>query len=131
MSVADEFRAAVEAGDIETGLGLFAQDAVLRSPVSFKAFEGIEAISTLLRIIFRTFEDFRYTDQLEAADGIHALIFNARVGTREVEGLDLIRPGDDGRIRELTVMVRPLSAAIALAETVGPQLAAAAEGASA
>jgi hypothetical protein len=131
MSVADDFRAAVERGDLDAGLALFRPDAVLRSPVSFKPFEGIEEITTLLRIILATFEDFRYSDQLDGGERTHALIFNARVGTRDVEGLDLIRIGDDGLIEELTVMVRPLSAAIALAEAVGPQLAAAAEGASA
>jgi hypothetical protein len=41
-----------------------------------------------------------------------------------VEGLDLIRFDADGRIAELTVMVRPMSAVVALAEAVGPKLAA-------
>ena len=67
---------------------------------------------------------------VEAAQGdmgedVHALIFRARVGDREVEGLDLVRPGPDGRIVDFTVMVRPLTGVVALAEAVGPQLAAA------
>jgi hypothetical protein len=70
------------------------------------------------------FEDFRYTDEL-AGDGVHALIFEARVGDRQVQGMDLIRADADGRIGEFTVMIRPASGLIALAERMGPALQAA------
>jgi SnoaL-like domain len=123
-TAASDFRAAVERGDFDGMLATLAEDVVLHSPVSFKPFEGKEAVAGLLRIIVDTFEDFRYTDELPGED-IHALIFRARVGDREVEGLDLVRPGPDGRIVDFTVMVRPLTAVVALAEAVGPQLAAA------
>jgi SnoaL-like domain len=124
MSGHASFRAAVEAGDHAAMAAAFAPDAVLRSPVTFKPFEGREAISRLLAILLETFEDFRYTDEFEA-EGKAALVFSARVGDRELEGLDLIRFDGQGQIAELTVMVRPLSAVIALAEAVGPKLAAA------
>ncbi len=124
MSSHTAFRQAVEDGDHADMVAAFAPDGILRSPVSFKPFEGREAVSKLFAILLETFEDFRYTDEFES-DGSAALVFRARVGDREVEGLDLLRFGEDGRISELTVMVRPLSAAIALAEAVGPKLAAA------
>ena len=124
MSVHSAFRAAVEAGDREEMVAAFAPDGVLRSPISFMPFEGREAIDRLFSILLETFEDFRYTDEFET-EGKAALIFRARVGDREVEGLDLFRFAPDGQIAELTVMVRPLSAALALAEAVGPKLAAA------
>jgi hypothetical protein len=101
-----------------------ADDVVLHSPVSFKPFEGRDAVAQLFEILVRTFEDFRYTDDLPGEE-VHAMIFRARIGDREVEGLDLIRPGPDGRIADFTVMVRPLTGVVALAEAVGPQLAAA------
>ena len=126
MSAASDFRAAIERRDFDGMLATLADDVVLHSPVSFKPFVGKEAVAGLLRIIVGTFEDFRYTDEL-AGDDVHALIFRARVGDREVEGLDLIRPGPDGRIVDFTVMVRPLTGVVALAEAVGPQLAAAEE----
>jgi hypothetical protein len=53
------------------------------------------------------------------------------VGDKQVQGIDLLRHDDDGRVVEITVMVRPLSAAIALAEAVGPRLAARAQGSAA
>lgn len=116
------FRAAVESQDFDAMVARLAPDVVFHSPVTFKPYEGREAVSALLGVVFETFEDFRYTDELEGATA-HALVFRARVGDKQVEGLDLLREGDDGLIADFTVMVRPLSAAIALAEAVGKGLA--------
>jgi len=116
------FRAAVEAGDIDAGLALFADDATLDSPVAFNPFVGIEAVGVVLRAVFETFEDFHYTDEFEGSGGTHALIFKARVGDKSVEGLDLIRSDDSGRITNLTVMVRPMSGLIALAEAMSAKV---------
>ncbi|HEX8104520.1 MAG TPA: nuclear transport factor 2 family protein [Solirubrobacteraceae bacterium] len=118
------FRAAIEAGDIEAAVAFLADGAVFHSPVVFKPYEGREKVDKILRAAFATFEDFRYTDELEAG-GVHALVFEARVGDREVQGLDLIREDGDGRIADFTVMVRPASGLMALAERMGAALEAA------
>jgi ketosteroid isomerase-like protein len=118
------FRAAVERGDLEAAVGLLADDVVFRSPAVFKPYEGRDAVATILRTVFGVFEDFRYTDEL-AGEGVHALIFEARVGDRSLQGMDLIRADADGRIGEFTVMVRPASGLMALAERMGPALQAA------
>ena len=123
-TAAKDFRDAIERRDLDGMVATLADDVVLHSPVSFKPFEGREAVAQLFEILVRTFEDFRYTDDLPGEE-VHAMIFRARIGDREVEGLDLIRPGPDGRIADFTVMVRPLTGVVALAEAVGPQLAAA------
>ena len=115
------FRAAVEAGDMDAATGLLAEEARFNSPVTFKPFEGRAAVETVLRAAFEVFEDFRYTDELADAD-IHAFFFRARVGDRDVEGVDLIRTNADGQIEDFTVMVRPMSAVHALAEAMGKQL---------
>ena len=47
------------------------------------------------------------------------------MGDRELDGLDLLSFADDGLVSELTVMVRPLSGALALAEAMQARLAAA------
>jgi hypothetical protein len=119
----NSFRSAIEAHNLEDMVAAFAPDAVLHSPVSFKPFEGREAIARLLGILLEVFEDFHYTDQLEAPDGTLGLVFRTRIGTRDVEGLDLLRFDDHAMIRELTVMVRPRSAVEALLEAVGKRLA--------
>jgi hypothetical protein len=98
-----------------------APDVVFRSPAVFKAYEGREAVMHLLSTVIQVFEDFEYTDELEG-DGTHALIFKARVGDREVEGLDHITVDDDGLITQLVVMVRPLSGLTALAQEMAERL---------
>ena len=119
------FRRGVESRDMAVMMDAFADGAVLHSPITFKPFEGKEAIARLLGILMQVFQDFRYTDELTAEDGTKALIFRTRVGERDVEGLDLIRFDDAGRIRDFTVMVRPRSAVEALLKEVSSRLMAA------
>jgi hypothetical protein len=81
----------------------------------------------VLRGVFEVFQDFRYIDEV-AGEELHGLVFEARVGERQVTGIDLFRATKDGRIAELTVMVRPLSGVIALAEAMGPKVEGLAKG---
>src|SRR5690606_5641077 len=77
-------------------------------------------------VLLEVFEDFRYTDELVGAGRpdapSQALIFDARVMGKSVQGLDLLRFGDDGLVTGLTVMVRPLPAAMTLARAVGRRM---------
>jgi hypothetical protein len=128
MAVASErgaqrFRAGVEARDLEAALAALADDVVLHSPVTFKPFEGREVVSHVLRTVFEVFEDFRYVDHLDAA-GTSALVFEAHVGDRSVQGIDYVRENADGLIDDFTVMVRPLSGLTALAEEMKRRLGA-------
>jgi hypothetical protein len=118
------FRRGVESKDVGAMMEAFADGAVLHSPITFRPFEGKEAIARLLGILMQVFQDFRYTDELTAEDGTKALIFRTRVADRDVEGLDLIRFDDTGLIRDFTVMVRPRSAVEALLREVSSRLTA-------
>jgi SnoaL-like domain len=127
-----EFRAAIEAG-IKGGdrealaaavEATLAEDIVFNSPVVFRPYQGRDAVMTVLRAVFEVFDDFRYEQEFEAGDR-HALIFRARVGDRELQGLDLLALNADGKVSELTVMVRPMSGMLALAEAMKAQLEAA------
>lgn len=119
------FRAAVESGDIEAAVALLADDVQFRSPIVFKPYHGRDAVGLILRAVARVFEDFRYEREIGAPDASdHALVFRARVGDREIEGCDFVRTDGNGAIVELCVMVRPLSAAHALAEAMRAQLTA-------
>jgi limonene-1,2-epoxide hydrolase len=119
----DGFRKAVEAEDLDAALAQLAPGVVLHSPVTLKPFEGREAVGVLFSILFKTFEDFRYVAEFEGPDGSAVLHFRTRVGDRQVEGIDMLRFDADGLIEDFTVMVRPLSAAMALRDAVGAQLA--------
>ncbi len=120
----DAFRAAAEAKDFSAVDELFAEDVTFRSPVVFKPYEGREALRMLLSAVLEVFEDFRYTDQLEHGD-VAVLLFEARVDEREVQGVDVLRFGEDELADELMVMVRPMSGMQALAEAMQAKLEAA------
>jgi hypothetical protein len=118
------FRAAVESGEAEKIIASLAPEVTFRSPVVYKPYEGREAVAPILAAVAQVFEDFRYTAEVKEGDR-EILLFEARVGDRELQGVDLLRLGDDGLVTELTVMVRPMSGVIALAEAMRERLAAA------
>jgi SnoaL-like domain len=115
------FRAAVERKDLDAMTAALAPGVVFHSPVTFKPFVGREVVGVVLGAVLKVFQDFSYTDELVAGN-VRILVFEARVGDRDVEGIDLLRAGEDGLIDDFTVMVRPLSAAQALAQAMGERL---------
>ncbi|MFI0710412.1 nuclear transport factor 2 family protein [Streptomyces inhibens] len=116
------FRKAVEANDHDAIAALLAENVVFTSPVAFRPYTGKAITAAVLRGVSRVFEDFRYVREINGADGHdHALVFTARVGSREINGCDFLHTDEDGLIDDFTVMVRPLSAAQALAEAMGAQ----------
>jgi hypothetical protein len=118
----DRFRRAAEAKDFSAIDDLFAEDVVFRSPVVFKPYEGRDAVAMLLGAVVQVFEDFRYTDQVETGDAA-ALAFSARVGDRELDGIDFLHFDSDGRVDRMAVYVRPMSGVNALAEAMQKKLA--------
>jgi hypothetical protein len=123
--VAHPFRRAIEARDLEAAVALLREDVVFRSPVVFKPYHGREALRLVLQAVLAVFEDFHYVREIGADDARnHALMFEARVGDKRIEGCDFIRLDQDGAISEFTVMVRPMSGILALAEAMKVQLSA-------
>jgi SnoaL-like protein len=118
----DRFRSAAESKDFSAIDDLFAEDVVFRSPVVFKPYEGRDAVAMLLGAVSQVFEDFRYTDQVETGEAA-ALAFSARVGDRELDGIDFLHFDDEGRINRMEVFVRPMSGMHALAEAMQKRLA--------
>jgi SnoaL-like domain len=117
------FRRAIEARDLDAALALTRDDVVFRSPVVHRPYEGREVLRQILAAVMELFEDFRYVREIGAADAReHALIFEARVGDKELQGCDFFQLDETGAIEELTVMVRPLSATLALAEQMKARL---------
>jgi SnoaL-like domain len=117
----DRFRAAAESKDFSGFEELFAPDVTFRSPAVFRPYEGRDAVAMLLATVVQVFEDFRYTNQVETGETA-MLAFSATVGTRALDGVDLLRFGDDGKIREMAVYIRPLSGLTALAEAMQRKL---------
>jgi hypothetical protein len=103
------FRVAAEAKDVELMTETLREDVVLHSPILFRGFEGREMVGQVLTHVAATLEDLTYVDELVSGASV-CLRFMARVGDRELEGIDFLELDDEGRVRELTVFMRPLSA---------------------
>jgi hypothetical protein len=117
------FRVAVEAQDIDGAIALLADDVVFRSPVVHAPYHGREAVAPILTAAARVFEQFQYQREIGAPGAPdHALVFRARIGQRDVEGCDFVHLNERGLVDDLCVMVRPLSAVVALAEAMRVEL---------
>jgi hypothetical protein len=117
-----QFRRAVEARDDEAIAALLAEDVVFTSPVAFTPYPGKATTAAILRAVMRVFEDFHYVREIADIDGQDsALIFKAVVSGKQVNGCDFLHVNDKGLIDDFTVMVRPLSAAVAVSEAMGAQ----------
>ena len=116
------FRAAVEAGDDAAMLATLSPDVVFRSPAVHKPYAGRDAVAVLLEIVGHTFENFSYTNEWRDGETT-ILFFEASVGDRDLQGVDILEHGADGLVARFTVMVRPLSGLQALAGAVAARLA--------
>jgi hypothetical protein len=118
------FRSALETGEVDSVLELVSPDVVFNSPVVFRPYHGREALGVILRAVTRVVQDFQFEREIGAEGASdQALVFKARVGDRELHGCDFLHIGEDGLVDEFTVMVRPLSAALAFAEAMKAEVA--------
>jgi ketosteroid isomerase-like protein len=121
MAAPHPFRLAAENKDLEAMTDVLREDVVLHSPILFRGFEGREIVLGVLTHVVATLEDFRYTDELADGDTV-VLRFKARVGDRELEGIDFLELDADGKVAELTVFMRPMSALKAFNEQMSARL---------
>lgn len=120
--LARRLRAAMTAKDHAAVVSLFSPDIVLHSPILGTRFEGAEAVGELYEGLMEGFTDYRYTRELAGEDE-YTLGFEGTVRGRRLEGVDIVRAGDDGLIAEMTIMIRPLAGLIAFLVEIGPHVA--------
>jgi SnoaL-like domain len=115
------FRQAAEAKDLDRMIETLREDVELHSPVLFRGFEGREVVTQVLTHVAATLEDLTYLDELREGNSV-ALRFKARVGDRELEGIDFLELDENDRVAVLTVFMRPMSALTAFNERMAERL---------
>jgi ketosteroid isomerase-like protein len=116
-------------GDLPGGLDeLLADDVVFYSPVVYTPQRGRAITAQYLEAASRTLAGdaggvFHYTKQVLSGDTA-VLEFETSVEGKYVNGVDIIRWNDAGRIVEFRVMMRPLQGIQAVHEQMGRRLAA-------
>lgn len=123
MAEPHPFRRAAESKDLDLLRETLREDVVLHSPVLFRGFEGRETVIAVLTHVAATLEGLTYVDELADGDAV-CLRFKATVaGTdREIEGIDFLELDEEGRVAELTVFMRPMSALNAFNEQMMERL---------
>ena len=104
---------------------LLAEDAVFLSPVVHAPQRGKPLVKTYLAGALKVFcnPTFRYVREIVGASDA-MLEFETEMDGIVVNGVDIIRWNEDGRIVEFKVMLRPLKAIHLIHERMGAMLAA-------
>jgi hypothetical protein len=113
----------IQKGDLKALPDLLDPQAVFRSPMAHTPYPGAPVVSMILNTVSKVFEDFAYHRELATADGLNVILeFSARVGEKQLKGIDMIRFNEQGKIVDFEVMIRPMSGLQALGEEMGKRL---------
>ncbi len=119
-----QWHSMVANGDLGELGSLLHPKVVFHSPMAHTPYPSAMVVGLILTTVSTVFEDFVYHREFVSADGLSiTLEFSARVGDKQLKGVDLIRFDATGKIVEFEVMVRPMSALQALGDEMGKRLA--------
>lgn len=114
-----------DGGDPQRLRGLLADDAVFHSPVVHTPQEGGDQVFAYLHAASHVLggEHFRYLREI--VDGDQAVLeFQSELDGIQINGVDIIRWDNAGKISDFKVMVRPLKAINKVWEKMAEMLAA-------
>jgi hypothetical protein len=101
---------------------LLADDVVFRSPAVHTPQRGRPVVTAYLTAALRVLgPELEYHREWRRSDSV-VLEFTTEVAGMAVHGVDMITWGEDGRITDFTVMVRPAKGLEALVERMGAEL---------
>ena len=90
---------------------IFADNAVFTSPVVFKPMEGKEITKMYLFAAGQSFNMDKFKYIREVHDGINSVLeFETFIDDISVNGVDMIKWNNEGKIVDFKVMIRPLKA---------------------
>jgi thymidine kinase len=93
------------------------ESCIFTSPIVFKPIVGKEMSKLYLMGAGQTFDMDRFKYVRELVDGPDSVLeFETYIGDISVNGVDIIRWNDEGKIVDFKVMIRPLQAIGALQE---------------
>jgi hypothetical protein len=99
---------------------VLAVDVVIESPITATfRFSGREDAVAVLKIVRARMEDLEH-HELVGAEDVWIQRFGVRVRGRILDGVDVLRFDEAGRVRSMTVFIRPLPGLAAFAAAVAP-----------
>jgi len=100
---------------------ILGDEVKFHSPFVWKPKDGKAITIKILTTVATVFDDFRYIREI-IDEQTGALEFEARVGDLTLRGVDLIQLGEDGKIVDFEVMIRPANALQALGMEMSKRL---------
>jgi hypothetical protein len=103
-----EFRAAMEAGDVERAFENFTDDCLVlpMGADPYMYFRGKHAVHTLFESVHSVRDEFVYTTEMRTDDMI-AVMLRLTCAGLPMEGVDFLKINDEGKCYEMVVMGRP------------------------
>jgi ketosteroid isomerase-like protein len=121
------FADAVARRDSRAVFATLAPDIVLHSAVTAAPFEGRDVVGEIYAGVTDAFDHVEVVDDFSAGD-TYAFFWRGRIEGRFVEGADRLRLDEEGRVREITVLGRPLSGLATFVTAIGSRFARARRG---
>ena len=107
----EDWHRVAEGGDVNALKELLDDNAVFHSPVVHTPQEGKAIVFMYLASAFQVFKDSDFRYLREVVDGDTAVLeFAVTIDDIDINGVDMIRWNDAGKIEDFKVMVRPLKA---------------------
>ncbi len=107
----DVFLSATAAKDLGELDKLLAEEVELYTPRFFKPITDREHFKAVLTGFLTLVQDLNYSEQRHWVNGNDLVFeFRGRVGKFELHGVDIFTLNDEGKIKTLSVMIRPPSA---------------------
>ena len=95
-----------------------ADTVTMHTPRFFKPITNKEHVKAALRGFMSLVEGLNYADQRHWVNGNDVIFeFRGKLGDIELHGVDIFTINDEGKISELSVMIRPESALQAIGKT--------------
>lgn len=107
------FLAAVQARDAASAAAELADYVILESPIDVEPFVGREQVAKVVSQILDVAESVTVNDII-VGDGHFAVVTTIKIGTTEMDGIELIGVNAEGKVASLSIHLRPMRAVVAL-----------------
>ena len=115
---------AAEAHDRDAAIATFADNIVVRSPITQRIrFEGIDEVRFLFTCVFEVLSDLEFYETVGEGERTQVIFWRGRVDGHYLEEANLLRLNADGQIEEMTVFMRPVPGLLVLVSRLGSALA--------
>jgi len=113
----------MHARDMQKVAENISEDIVLKSPIFADPFVGREQAVEVITHLLSVVDQFEPGEVLWGEDKF-AAILKLRVGTTDVEGVDVITLNEEGKVNSMTIQWRPLPAVVEVQNRLAPAVGA-------